>query len=283
MKRFQAFLSLGLIAVLAGCWASVDETEWCVKTRYGAIKEAGMPSGFQMINIVDDVTCFDVTERQFPPGDADAVMTATATTSDPLDVQVTYQIVVQLNVQNMEQTYIDKRHERQIERDLNGAIISGLQDAVAAWSMQGIFSDRRTELADSIGTHVDGKLGDMAEVRRVYVTNVTPPAQIEQARLDANEQENRLIEEQNRARVDSTQAWARVFVAQANLETERLNAEAAAVKVMEEADAYRSNPELLELRKIEAIAAGLGEACSGANTCVLGEGLLQRLLADLGR
>jgi regulator of protease activity HflC (stomatin/prohibitin superfamily) len=163
MKRFQAFLSLGLIAVLAGCWASVDETEWCVKTRYGAIKEAGMPSGFQMINIVDDVTCFDVTERQFPPGDADAVMTATATTSDPLDVQVTYQIVVQLNVQNMEQTYIDKRHERQIERDLNGAIISGLQDAVAAWSMQGIFSDRRTELADSIGTHVDGKLGDMAE------------------------------------------------------------------------------------------------------------------------
>lgn len=262
MKKFMA---LACALLVAGACTTVDETEWCAKTRYGKVVDEGISPGIVGTFLVYDVTCFDMTERTLPENGVEVVE---AQTSDPLTVEGDVVVKVALRDEHMPQVFRDKRRESAVEREIQDAVRSGYRDAIAGWSVNEIFSSRRGELSDSIGVKIQDKLGQMATVVEVYVRDIRAPQQIENARIAAAEQENRFIEAQRRSQIDSVNAFVRVINAEAEAQARRL-----------EAEAYASNPALLTLRATEALSEGLGKACTGVSTCILGGDVMDRFLA----
>ena len=262
-----------LVALFAmGACATVDETEWCAKTRYGKVIEEQVETGLH-IAIIHDFTCFDMTERIYPDGEGEdgGVETMDAQTRDQLTIEGDVSVVVLLNPAIMSETFRDKRRPAAIDSEIRSAIRNGYRDAFAGWSVNEIFSSQRSALSDSVQAHIQRKLGDMASVERVYVRELSVPPQIEAARIEASQQENLYIAATRKAQIDSVNAWA---------EIQKLSAQAEGQRLM--AVALDQSPGLLGLRAAEAMAAGLAQACQGVQTCILGGDVMQRFLAAGG-
>lgn len=268
MKHRMWGTAFVVLAILCTACVSVDETEWCVKTRYGQVIEEGLQPGLTPLGFVSDATCFDLTERTLP---REGVEIVEAQTADPLTVFGDVTVKVVLDRANMSRVFREKRTEDAIDRDIQDAVRSGYRDAIAGWTLNEIFSSRREALADSIQLKIQNKLGDMARVVEVFVRDIKAPPQIEAARIAAAEQENRFVEAQRRSQIDSINSSVDIMQARAEAEAKRL-----------EAQAYASNPALLQLRSAEALAQGLAQACQGVQTCILGGDVMQKFLAGVG-
>ena len=105
----------------------------------------------------------------------------------------------------------------------------------------------------------------LAIIRRAYVRDIKIPKAIEESRIGAARQAQVLDSTLKRYQIDSVGARATVLRAQAEAEATRLRAQA-----------YSSNPALVELERSKALADGIARACSGSQitTCVIGGSVL---------
>jgi len=253
-----------MLATLAAC-ASVDDTEHCVKTRFGEVKIEHMESGLNNL-FLHDATCFDMTDQNFPTdGEATALE---AQTNDPVTVTGDVSVIFAYDPNSIFQVFLDKRSERSARIEVDNAIQSGYRNAIAGWSVDDIFSERRSELGQSVkeeiqsllqATDDSGKPYMRAIIKTVFVRDIQIPERIESARVEATRQQQILDQAQSQFVIDSVNARARVVQARAEAEAVALQAEA-----------YAANPALLQLEIARAMAEGLGNICTARSVTVDG-------------
>lgn len=242
---------VGLVMSLGG-WTVVDSTEHCVQTRYGRIVNERMSTGLNFTPF-SDATCFSMTEQNFP------MESMEAQTQDPITVVGDVSLTYAYKPSSIGQVFREKREPEAVQEEVRNAVREGYRNALAGWTVAEIFSERRDELADSVQRHIQRKIGNRAEVRKVFVRDIKIPPQIEQQRIAAAEQAQILDRARKQFVIDSVNATAEVIKARGAAEAKDLQARA-----------YEANPRLIELDGIKAWSDGIKEACKGVQTCVLG-------------
>lgn len=258
MKRLQTILVMMLAVGIGAACTSVDDTEWCVKTRFGEVKQEHMSSGWNNLWL-HDATCFDMTDQNFPENGEATIMEAQ--TNDPVTVKGDVSVTFAFDPSSLFEVFLDKRSERSAKIEIMNAIRSGYRNALAGWSVDDIFSERRSELGDSVRVHiqrllmatddVSGLTYRRADIKRVFVRNIGIPPRIESARVEAARQAQILDQAKSQFTIDSVNARATVIAANASAEA-----------VMLQAAAYASNPALLQLEIARAYAEGLSGICT---------------------
>lgn len=263
MAKFGSIAGIALVALIGvvifftGC-TKVDQTDYCIETRFGKIVDEHMTTGMAL-TVFSEATCFPLTDVNFPSqGDTEQIE---AQTADPVTVLGDVGVVYAYDPASVNQVFIAKRTPAAAEIEILNAIREGYRTALAGWTVADIFSGRRTELSDSVRAHIQRKLGNLATIKRAYVRDIKIPKAIEDARIGAVAQAQVLDSTLKRFAIDSVAARATVIRAQAQAEATRLQAQA-----------YASNPALLELERSKALADGIARACSGPQitTCVIG-------------
>jgi regulator of protease activity HflC (stomatin/prohibitin superfamily) len=246
----------GLVLVLGG-WTVVDSTEHCVLTRYGRVVERKMDTGLNFTPFAN-ATCFSMTEQNFPAA-ADEKETMEAQTRDPVTVLGDVAIVYSYDPGTIFEVFMEKRSPDAVETEIRNSIREGYRNALSGWTVAEIFSARRPTLADSVRAHIQRKVGNRANIQQVFVRDIKIPEQIERQRIAAAEQAQILDRAQKQFVIDSVNAAAQVIKARGEAEAKQLQARS-----------YESNPRLIELDMIKAWSTGIGEACKGVTSCVLG-------------
>lgn len=257
MNRFQSALMVTLALFTAAACTSVDDTEHCVKTRFGRVVDEHMGSGINNM-MLHDATCFDMTDQNFPEnGEATAME---AQTNDPVTVTGDVSVIFAYDPESVFQVFLDKRSEASAHLEVSNAIRSGYRNAIAGWSVDDIFSERRSELGESVrreiqallqATDSSGTPYQRATIKTVFVRDIQIPQRIEDARVEATRQQQVLDQAQQQFVIDSVNARALV-----------LGAEAEAEAVTLQAAAYAANPALLQLEMARAYANGLAGICT---------------------
>lgn len=261
-------LLLLLLFPLVSC-ATVDETEYCVKTRFGEVVDQQMARGLVGTWLIYEVTCFDMTDQSFPDGRDEAeVEVIQAQTSDPVSLNAELQVIWRYDPETIYQIFLEKRQEAAVELEIRGAIRSGARNALNSFTIDEVFSDQRERVESAVEEAIQRSVGNRAIIVNAFLRNLQAPQAIEQARIAATRQEQRLQEARRQFQIDSVDA-----------EATRVTAEAEAYRREVEAVAYNSNPELLQLRTAEAMANGLAQACGNAQTCIIGGNVVDRFLA----
>lgn len=243
--------------VFTGC-TKVDQTDYCIETRFGKVVDEHMTTGMAL-TVFSEATCFPLTDVNFPrQGEAETIE---AQTADPVTVTGDVGVVYAFDPASVNQVFVAKRTPAAAEIEILNAIREGYRTALAGWTVEDIFSGRRSQLSDSVQAHIQRKLGNLAQIKRAYVRDIKIPKAIEDARIGAAAQAQVLDSTLKRFAIDSVAARATVIRAQAEAEATRLRA-----------NAYSSNPALVELERAKAMAEGIAKACSGPqiNTCVIG-------------
>lgn len=248
---------IGVLVFFTGC-TKVDQTDYCIETRFGKVVNEHMTTGMAL-TVFSEATCFPLTDVNFPArGDTEEIE---AQTADPVTVRGDVGVVYAYDPASVNAVFIAKRTPGAAEIEILNAIREGYRTALAGWTVEDIFSGRRSELSDSVRAHIQRKLGDLAQIKRAYVRDIKIPKTIEDARIGAVAQAQVLDSTLKRFAIDSVAARATVIRAQAEAEATRLRAQA-----------YASNPALVELERSKALAEGIARACSGPQitTCVIG-------------
>lgn len=246
----------GLVLVFGG-WTVVDSTEHCVLTRYGRVVERKMSTGLNFTPFAN-ATCFSMTEQNFPRG-VDDKETMEAQTRDPVTVMGDVAIVYAYDPGTIFEVFMEKRSPEAVETEIRNSIREGYRNALSGWTVAEIFSARRPALSDSVRVHIQRKVGNRARIQQVFVRDIKIPEQIERQRIAAAEQAQILDRAQKQFVIDSVNAAAQVIKARGEAEAKQLQARS-----------YEANPRLIELDMIKAWSTGIGEACKGVQSCVLG-------------
>lgn len=269
--RFRNPTILLLFLLLAAGCTTVDETEWCVQTRYGNVINQHMDVGLNFTPI-SSATCFSMTEQAFPDpvaGEDDDETMEAQTGGDPVTVIGEVSIVWAYDPETVFDVFLAKRSSAAVEAEVRNAIRSGYRNAVAGWTIEDIFSNQRADLADSVQVHIQDQIGDLAQIRRVFVRDIKAPAAIEQARIQAARQQQVLAQAQQQLVIDSVEAQTVIVRERGASEARRLRAES-----------YSAHPRLLDLEIAQTWAQGISEACRQAATCVLGSSLMDAWRPD---
>lgn len=251
MKRLFALLTLPML-VLAAC-TSVDSTEHCIETRYGKVVNERMSEGIHP-TITTTATCFSLTDQNYPSAQGDKE-TMEAQTKEPVTVSSDVAIVYAYDPATIVSVFKEKRSPQAVQVEVINAIRDGYRSALAGWTLEDIFSDKRAYLADSVRAHIQRKLGHRAVIKNVFVRDIRVPPQIEQARIAAAKQQQELDKAQKEQAIAEAEAKAEVARAQGEAEANRLRAQS-----------YSSNPKLLDLE----ISKETAKICQGTQTCVIG-------------
>jgi regulator of protease activity HflC (stomatin/prohibitin superfamily) len=243
-------LTVAMLA-LVGCTA-VDETEYCVETRYGKVIGERMHVGLNA-TVLTEATCFSLTDQNFP--NSDEPERIEAQTADPVTVSGDLALVFAFDAATVYDVFTDKRSERAAVQEVQNAVREGYRNALASWTVADIFSDRRAELGDSVRAHIQRKVGDRVRIVQVFVRDIKIPPQIEGARINAARQAQILDAANKQYTIDSVNAAAKLMVANTEAQAKEMSARA-----------YDVNPKLLDLE----IARELAKMCQGTQTCVLG-------------
>ncbi len=172
-----------LILMAAMACTSVDSTEHCIETRYGAITKEKMGQGLNS-TLTTEANCFSLTDQNFP-ANAEGKEPIEAQTRDPVTVIGDVSIVYAFDPATIVSVFNAKRSQVAVEVEIQNAIRSGYRSALAGWSVADIFSNRRAALDDSVRAHIQRKIGERAVIRTVFVRDVKVPPAIEQARIEA--------------------------------------------------------------------------------------------------
>lgn len=264
--------TLALLMLVVMACVSVDDTEHCVKTRFGRVVNEHMDSGFNNL-ILHDATCFDMTDQSFPADGDASVMEAQ--TSDPVTITGDVSVIFAYDPNSVYEVFLDKRSEASAHLEVDNAIRSGYRNAIAGWSVDDIFSERRSELGEAVKLEIQALLEatddsgapyHRAQIKTVFVRDIQIPARIEEARVEATRQQQVLDQAEQQFVIDSVNARALVLLAAAEAESVAL-----------QAAAYAANPALLTLEIAKAHAEGLGSICTART--VLPNGVVQESVA----
>ena len=265
---------LVLVVVLVAAVALVDiesvqETEHCVRLRYGRVAQEKMPTGMNwMVGPGLEATCFNLVEQNW--GGADGVQME-APTNNPLQIKATVRVVYQHNraqITGPGGLFTEKRTPERAEQEVDNAIRAGFATAMKQYSVTQLFSPAGASFDQTVKEQIATRLGDQTIIKNVFVTDLTPPAQIAEQRVQAAQQELALKQAQDQLKIDSAQALGRI-----------LKAEAAARETQLNAQALSASPEAIRIRIAEVTARGISDALRNCTSnCFIGGDVMNRAL-----
>lgn len=248
---------------------SVQETEHCVKLRYGRVAQEKMPTGMNwMIGPGIEATCFNLVEQNW--GGTDGVAME-APTNNPLPIKATVRVVYQHNggrITGPSGLFTEKRSPERAEQEVDNAIRAGFATAMKQYSVTQLFSPQGATFDQTVREQIQARLGDQTEIKNVFVTDLLPPSQIAEQRVAAAQQELQLKQALDQLKIDSAQATGRILKAEAAARETQLNAQAMA-----------SSPEAIRIRIAEVTAKGLSDALRACTSnCFIGGDVMERAM-----
>lgn len=258
MNRLQSVLVVLMTAVIGTACVSVDATEHCVKTRFGKIVNEHMSSGFNNL-MLHDAECFSMIDQNFPT-DGEVVQLTAQTAAPVTTVTGNVSVIFAYDPNSVFNVFLDKRSENSAHLEVQNAIESGYRNAIASWTVDDIFSEKRADLGEAVKGEIQALLAatdsagnsyQRAIIKTVFIQDIQIPSRIEEARIEATRQQQILDQAQQQFVIDSVNARAIVISAEADAESVQL-----------QANAYAANPALLQLEIARAYASGLAGICT---------------------
>jgi regulator of protease activity HflC (stomatin/prohibitin superfamily) len=266
---------IGVIVLTIGLssFDKVDATEHCVKTRWGRVITQKVENGLTS-TIAADLTCFPLTQQQFPGGAVRGEEAASETveflTRD--SIMMSAEIALNWKYVNVDSAFTTRRSHDAVLSEMSNAVRSGARDAGATIGLRDLMGANRAGLDEVFRKAINMQMSDYVIVEKVYIRKVDIPSNIQTLWT----QTIAMTAEQTKARAqfltDSLNARRTVIVA-----------EAEARKVELETRALATSPEVLRLRTAEAFANGFANICKGVTTCIIGGSVMDTWKSPLPR
>jgi regulator of protease activity HflC (stomatin/prohibitin superfamily) len=279
--------SAGVLAAalaLAAC-TSVNETEHCVETRYGKIVTPKVTPGLTT-TFTTDVTCFDLTQQQFPPITSnDSAGRATAERvpmflKDSVSVDADISFLWRYN--NAGAAFVEKRSHDGVVSELSNAVRSAARDAGSTIALSDLFS-QRASLDDKFKAAIQAKAPSYVTIERVFLREVVIPENIRKAWSQAMEQRAQREQIMSQYVSDSLRNRSSIQKAEADARVVMVKAEADARAKELEARAMATSPAVLQLKQAEALAEGLKGICGQSQQCSIGQQTLGDILGRFAK
>lgn len=270
--RFRQFLPVALILLITAC-SFVDETEHCVRTRYGKVVDQKVQSGLRS-TIIWDFTCIPTTQRPYPygkGGEEAPSVTVGAVTNDSVTVDM--KIAVDYTVIDGWAAFVAKREYDRVVQEVGNAIVSGSRQAVGQLKAFQLIGEELAGAEDSLQMAIQRNVNGYIRIDRVYIRDPGIPDNITKAWGEAAVARANQQKAKDQFFTDSLNGMRTVVLARAEAEKRRLEIQAMA-----------TSPVVLELEKTKAFAAGISNALSRCTSnCIIGGDVLQRYLSINGR
>lgn len=260
MNTMRNLLLVAFTLVNTACFSFVDSTEHCVETRYGTVVNPKVSSG-PTSTITTQLTCFPVTQQQFPGGEVtgeDAKgETVEFLTRDSVILKA--DIAINWKYTSPNQAFTTRRSHDAVLSELANAMRSGARDAGATIGLPDLMGAGRAGLDEKFRAAINNQLSDYATVEKVYIRTVEIPQNIKT-----------LWSQNSVISAEQQKAKAQFLTDSLNARRTVINAQAQAQKTELETRALATSPEVLRLRTAEALAKGISNICAKATTCIVG-------------
>ncbi len=267
------FLALSFLIVGLSSFEKVDATEHCVKTRWGKVVTPKVENGLTP-TVTTDLTCFPLTQQQFPGGAVRGEEAASETveflTRD--SIMMSAEIALNWKYVNVDSAFTTRRSHDAVLSEMANAVRSGARDAGATIGLRDLMGANRAGLDEVFRKAINDQMSDYALVEKVYIRKVQIPANIQQ-----------LWTQTIAMTAEQTKARAQFLTDSLNARRVVITAEADARKVELETRALATSPEVLRLRTAEAFAKGFSEICKGVQTCIIGGSVMDTWKSPLPR
>ncbi len=265
MLRQARYLGLAGLVALVGCFSTIDSREHCVQIRMGKVANAHMSTGFIMLP-VSTTECFTLTKQNFPQ-DPETPMMVEAQTADNLTISVDIAIEWSYIPEGVFDVFVTKGNAAGAEVIVYNAMREGTRGTINGWTTQRIFSAEREQLGVDLKASIQAEVGALPIIiHEVFVRGIEVPQAIEDARTEAVKQDQYFQQAQRQFQIDSVNARATIVKAEADAREKQLLAQA-----------YSTNPQLLEVEIAKAIAG----ICGNATTCIVGGSVADLAIAGL--
>ena len=158
----------------------IDVGEVGVKHFLGQVDEAPLGEGIHVINPLASVEIMSIREQSFPP--SGGVERIEAQTSEQMNIQLEVSLLYRIDPARAPDLFARIGSEDVIEQSIiMNAVRNGVRDAVAAKSINDIFSPDRAQVAADMRIAIQAKAGDRIEVVQVFLRDVQAPATVREA------------------------------------------------------------------------------------------------------
>ena len=158
----------------------IDVGEVGVKHFLGQVDEVPMGEGIHVINPLASVEIMSIREQSFPAGGG--VERIEAQTSEQMNIQLEVSLLYRIDPARAPDLYARIGSEDLIKQSIvMNAIRNGVRDAVAAKSINQIFSPDRAQVATDMRDAIQAKAGDRIVVVQVFLRDVQAPATVREA------------------------------------------------------------------------------------------------------
>ena len=158
----------------------IDVGEVGVKHFLGQVDEAPLGEGIHVINPLASVEIMSIREQSFPP--SGGVERIEAQTSEQMNIQLEVSMLYRIDPARAPDLFARIGSEDVIEQSIiMNAVRNGVRDAVAAKSINDIFSPDRAQVAADMRIAIQAKAGDRIEVVQVFLRDVQAPATVREA------------------------------------------------------------------------------------------------------
>ena len=158
----------------------IDVGEVGVKHFLGQVDEVPMGEGIHVINPLASVEIMSIREQSFPP--SGGVERIEAQTSEQMNIQLEVSLLYRIDPARAPDLFARIGSEDLIKQSIvMNAIRNGVRDAVAAKSINDIFSPDRAQVATDMRDAIQAKAGDRIVVVQVFLRDVQAPATVREA------------------------------------------------------------------------------------------------------
>ena len=190
----------------------IDVGEVGVKHFLGQVDEVPMGEGIHVINPLASVEIMSIREQSFPAGGG--VERIEAQTSEQMNIQLEVSLLYRIDPARAPDLFARIGSEDVIEQSIiMNAVRNGVRDAVAAKSINDIFSPDRAQVAADMRIAIQAKAGDRIEVVQVFLRDVQAPATVREAIDIVVQREQQVAAEKFQTEIIEEQALQEVAAA----------------------------------------------------------------------
>ena len=190
----------------------IDVGEVGVKHFLGQVDEVPMGEGIHVINPLASVEIMSIREQSFPAGGG--VERIEAQTSEQMNIQLEVSLLYRIDPARAPDLYARIGSEDLIKQSIvMNAIRNGVRDAVAAKSINQIFSPDRAQVATDMRDAIQAKAGDRIVVVQVFLRDVQAPATVREAIDIVVQREQQVAAEKFQTEIIEEQALQEVAAA----------------------------------------------------------------------
>ena len=190
----------------------IDVGEVGVRHFLGQVDEVPMGEGIHVINPLASVEIMSIREQSFPAGGG--VERIEAQTSEQMNIQLEVSLLYRIDPARAPDLYARIGSEDLIKQSIvMNAIRNGVRDAVAAKSINQIFSPDRAQVATDMRAAIQAKAGDRIVVVQVFLRDVQAPATVREAIDIVVQREQQVAAEKFQTEIIEEQALQEVAAA----------------------------------------------------------------------